>query len=347
MAVFPFENRTGDPENDRVASMVAEGAARLLDQSGMVRVVPAATVRDLLLSVEDSAAVPAVELARRTGATHAVMGTISLVGGSIQFEGEILYVRTGDLVLALDPLTGFPDSLEIRTTQPAQAIAAASVWAAHTISGTENPLFKATSPPPNMEALEAYGSATDAFNQTQWARTIEPARRAISLAPEWPLPRLILLAALTNQGRFAERDSLVEDTRDLASSFKRADRLNWELQTASHPKDRFAAVLGLFELNPEFWGFQLAVEAVSLNLLERAREGVEAIEFDDPRARGWVPNWVVATGVYHLLGEDQVALSLAQRARSLFPKDHWLIVAESRPLAGVGDTTRIQPSPTR
>jgi TolB-like protein len=337
VVVLPFENRTGRPENDILGSMAAEWTTRTLDKAGALEMVPSTAVQDLLRGIEDPSSLPTMELAQRTGARYAVVGNFATVGSSLRFEAEVLDVVHGELLSALDPVTGSLDSLEAVVTSASQAFAAGTV--SLLLPGRFG--MEGVSLPPNMEAYEDWVAGQDAFCQGNNSLAAEAYFRASSLAPAWPGPLLELLVALSNLGRVAERDSIIRILEPLVPTLTRNERYYWIWLTAEDQYERYRAAEVMFSTDPG-WAYAMAFRAVRINRLHRARDGVSAIEFDHPCARTWPANWVLAAQVYHLLGEDSAALERVMDGRSRFPGNLNLLIWEGRVRAALGEVARVR-----
>ncbi|MBA4156953.1 MAG: hypothetical protein H0X65_05700, partial [Gemmatimonadetes bacterium] len=106
VVVAPFENRTGDPALDPVASMTADWIIQGLSGRGALEVVPvtAALTSARYLSVAGSPAAAERDprpLARETGAGTAVSGSYYRQGDSLHFQARITDAASGRLLAAI------------------------------------------------------------------------------------------------------------------------------------------------------------------------------------------------------------------------------------------------------
>jgi tRNA A-37 threonylcarbamoyl transferase component Bud32/TolB-like protein/tetratricopeptide (TPR) repeat protein len=334
VVVLPFENRSGRPEDDLLGSMVSDWTARILDQVETLTLVPSAVVQDILRGIEDPSALPTLDLARRTGARYAVVGNFVRMQDDIRFEAELLDVRTGELRRTLTPARGPVDSLELVVEEGAKAFAAGTV----AILAPGATSFGGRSLPPNLEAYQAWAAGEDAFCEPNYTAAAEAYYRASSLAPSWTTPLMALLPTLNNLGRYEERDSVMRLLEPLVPDMTPRQRYVWIWNTAPTEYEKFQAAEELYERYGAH-GYMLAFRAIRINRLDRARDGVMAINFESPCA--WPANWVLAAQVLHLLGEDEAALARIQHGRKRFPGPRFLL-PEARIQAALGDLERVR-----
>ena len=106
LLIAPFENLTGDPRFDHIGRIAADRLALLVAQTGSLDVVPSSTV---LMALRDTTGAQAERLSRLSEATHAgllVSGTVLLRRDSLVLQAQATEVRTGKVVLTLEPASG-------------------------------------------------------------------------------------------------------------------------------------------------------------------------------------------------------------------------------------------------
>ncbi len=106
LLIAPFENLTGEARLDHIGRMAADRLALTVAQVGSMDVVPSITV---LMTMRDTTGGASDRLKRLSDATHAgllVSGTVILRADSLVMRAQVTNVRTGKIVVTLDPATG-------------------------------------------------------------------------------------------------------------------------------------------------------------------------------------------------------------------------------------------------
>ncbi|MFC1639259.1 BTAD domain-containing putative transcriptional regulator [Gemmatimonadota bacterium] len=334
MVVIPLENRTGDSDAADWGLMAAEFVTQAIDRVGSVIVVPASIVRDHLRDMDHVVGLPIVEIARRTQARYAVAGSYSISNGQVRFAVELVDAESGDMLRALDPVSGPADSLESVVGTVAQRVTAAAV----ALLDPRAP-FALRELPPSLEVFRGHMAMNDAFCQGRWQDAIELARPALRAAPDYAPTLYLVGAAYGNLGRRHEEDSvaaLIEAHLDRLPTYTRLQfqwlrGLRWgDLDEATRASEQ------LYQLHPRTFGLHAGLTAHSLNRLEAALERLRAQDINTWCFRNWVGWWVETAEVYHQLGRFDEELALARRGLERFPNRREILDAELRALVGLG-----------
>jgi tRNA A-37 threonylcarbamoyl transferase component Bud32/TolB-like protein len=334
LVVTPFENRTGDPASDDWGLVAAEYVTRSVERASVVTVVPASTVRDLVRDVDPAVGMSLEEIVRRTGARYAVAGSYSAPDGRVRFDVEVTDARTGDLLRALDPVSGAVDSLEDVVTLLAERVAAATV-----VSPEANPDFATWSSPPSMEVVRAQLAAQDLFCRMRWQEVIDQVQPLLRVAPDYGPLVIMALYSYGNLGRLREADSVIAFIEPRMDRLTTSERflVDWfqGVFFGDPAKERRAAEQ-LFRIQPGSYGYHAGWTALGSNRFADAIERFLAQDLDTPCYRLFALWWRDAAMAYHVLGRYEEELDLARRGREQFPSYRPLIWCEGLALAGLG-----------
>ncbi len=336
MVVVPLENRARDPEAADWGLMAAWVVTRAIDRVGTVIVVPASVVRDHWREMDAAVGLPVAEIASRTGARFAVAGSYTTSAGRVRFEVELVDAGSGDMLRALDPVSGPVDSLESVIGTLAERVTGA-------VAALLNPdpaLWMArSSMPPSLEVFSGYLAMMDVFCQGRFQDAIELAQPALRAAPKY-VPTLYLVgAAYGNLGRRREEDSVAALIEPLLDQLTTVDRLQFEWGRGMRRGDlaeETRAVEQLYRLHPNLFGYHAGFTALRANRLDDALERMLAHDIDTRCFRNWVRWWEQTTEVYHQLGRYDEELALARRGLGRFPNHREIFDAELRALVGLG-----------
>lgn len=346
--VAVFENGTGDVSLDSVGRLAADVISEGLQRTGIVDVVPPNTALHIARTIGgsgDPESDPVARLAQETGATHAVVGTYYRDGDAIQFHAQI--IDTSNAVkrrqhVAIEPVEGpydktggVIDALRQRVMGAIASIIDPRIEQPAELMGHM----------PNYDAYRAFIEGVEVFWRSDFAGSRRHFQRAISLDPEYHLPRILLVFSHRNVGEWAEAEPLVselERKRNELSPYEgyRLDQLiataNGDVEAAYH------ATRQAISISPEFGPvFDGAAYAIALN---RPQEAIEAMQtIDTSRVLiGWTLYWELLTAAKHMLGEHDEELSDALMARALYPDSLPVLFAEARARAALGDTDGLQ-----
>jgi serine/threonine-protein kinase len=164
VVVAPFENRTGDPAFDRLGDMTADWIAQGLSRVPEVEVVDARTA---LVTSRVVANIPTLlrtsnnarALAEEVGAATVVLGSFYLDSDSLRFQTQIIDVRSGRPVRAVEPVSGSvnaPGAVVERLRE--HAVGALAPLLDSTITG-----WGASTAPPSYAAYREFALGLESF----------------------------------------------------------------------------------------------------------------------------------------------------------------------------------------
>jgi DNA-binding SARP family transcriptional activator/TolB-like protein len=328
IVVAVFENRTGDPELDPLGRMAADWVTQGLDQIDVVDVVPSTTglaPRPDLLGPGLSEPGELRALAEATGAGTVIAGAYYLSGEAVEFQAQVVDVRSGRLLRAVTPVGG-----------PLAAPGAVVDTLRQRVVGTVASVFdsRLTRPapggqPPNLEAYRAYLEGHRAYHSGPQMRLAQEFfYRAVELDSSFLDPRFYLFFTHWNLGEFEAADSnahLLVPHRPRMTPYQRST-LDWQL--AAIRGDR----AGALEAARARGGLDVGVVALRAN---HPQEAVDALS-DVPTISDWYFHWLTLIEAYHMLGDFRRELVEAERARQVYPERMRMLEAEVRALAALG-----------
>jgi tetratricopeptide (TPR) repeat protein len=336
MVVVPLENRTRDPNAADWGLMAAEFVTRAIDRAGIVIVVPATHVRDVVLEMDPAVRLSVAEIANRTGARYAVAGSYTISAGQVRFDVELVDAETGDMLRALDPVSGPADSLENVVGTLAEQVTVAVV--AHL--DPESALWLAQSAmPTSLDVFRGYMTLVDVFCQSRYQDAIDVAQPYMRTAPDYWRFAYLVSAAYGYLGRDREGDSVAALMEPFLDQMNNFDRLSFEwIHGLRHGDLDEATRAGeqLYRLLPEIYGYYAGRAAKFANRLNDALERLLANDIDTRCYRNWVPPWIQTAEVHHLLGRYDEELAVARHGLERFPNRMVVLDAELRALVGLG-----------
>jgi tetratricopeptide (TPR) repeat protein/TolB-like protein len=337
LVVVPFENRTGDTAAADWGFFAAEYITRAIDRVGIVTVVPASGVRDLVRDVDPDVSMPLREISRRTGARYAVAGSYSTLGGSVRFDVELVDGETGELLRSLDPIAGPADSLEAVTLLLAERVTAA---AAALLTSDVDLAFARMSSPPSLDLVRGLVATQEHFCSARFVDAIDEAQAVLQETPDFAPLLLMVAISYGNRRRFnREADSiltLIEPLREQLTSQERGLEDMTRGRLNGDHAQRTRATEQLYRIQPSGFGYHAGLVALQTNRFEDALERFLATDLDTPCYRRWWPWWLFTAHTYHLLGRYEEELDVARRGLERFPGRRALMFNEVIAQAGLG-----------
>ena len=321
LAVLPLENRTGNPALNEWGEYAGDVLTRSIDLAGPVAVIPASTVRDAIRALGSPEAPSPADVARRTGASHVVTGSMARVGGSIRFDIEFADARSVVRLLSPDPVSGPADSLEAVIGRLAERTAAASL----AVFQQRPAWMGGYTLPSTIGMYRDYLATFQLFCQTRFADVIATGNRVLEKSPEFVPVMGLVRTAYWNVGRTTEADSVhgrLEQLRDRMTPSERVEH-DWMGGLIDGDTSLTArSAEEMFRIDPTSkYGFAAGFTAFRLRRLEAAVEYFLAVDLDLPCQSAWFPWWRYTAAAYHLLSMYEEELALAQRGAARFP-DH-------------------------
>ena len=191
LAVLPFTNRSGLPEDEVFAEGMVEDIVWALSQGVNVRVLGAAATANL----SRAAAADFAALGRQLGVRYLLEGNVRRVGASLRVTTQLLEAATGAVQSAAKferPLTKLAELQEELVNEIA-GVLETQVYSLE--------IERALKKPGDITAWEAIARAWSAYRKWDTAARveyIEEARRAVAIAPEYAPGHALLANGLAN-----------------------------------------------------------------------------------------------------------------------------------------------------
>lgn len=191
LAVLPFTNRSGLPEDEVFAEGMVEDVISALSQGVNVRVLGSTATANLSrAAITDLAA-----LGRQLGVRYLLEGNVRRVGANLRVTTQLLEAETGEIVWTAKfdrPLTELAELQEALVTDIA-GILDTQVYSLE--------MERALKKPGDITAWEAVARAWSAFREFDAAslqRALGEARRAVAISPDYAPGHAMLAATLAN-----------------------------------------------------------------------------------------------------------------------------------------------------
>ncbi len=303
LAVLPFTNRSGLPEDEVFAEGMVEDVISALSQGVNVRVLGSMSTAHLRKSVTtDLSAV-----GRQLGVRYLLEGNVRRVGANLRVTTQLLEAETGEIVWTgkFDrPLSELAELQEELVTEIAGSL--------HTqVFSLE--MERALKKPGDITAWEAVARCLSAYRQYDLQRALGEARRAVAISPDYAPGHAMLAATLANVYL-----SSPDDPAEVASIRAIAKRA-----LALAPDD--ASILGSC--------------GQALGLLGDTEEAARHTQRAVRKEPGSGLAHYLHGGALYMLNRPEEALSHLETAERLMPGSHliWLIKAwQSGPYRQLG-----------
>jgi len=333
VVVAVLENRTGDASLDPIGQMAAGSIAEGLAQIGVIEVVPAPITGE----PGSGSAPDLASLAATSGAGLVISGAYYLASDSLRFQANLTDAEKQKVVATIPAISGHrgsPMAAIERLRQKAMGAVAYHV---------EPGLVKGeVVSPPTYEAYREYSFGVRLFG-TNYAAAIEHFERAAALDTTFTAPWFYVYFCQTNQGEYAEADSLVrhlEQRRQQLSPYEGmfVDYIGAHVRGNNTEQMRVLRLMEGTAPDDEVVRYLIGLQALAMN---RPRETVAAVstvvyELEDSAfyARSW--GFAALGTALHLLGEYEEELETLRRAGEYYPDLIWLRADEARALVALG-----------
>jgi len=348
VVVATFENRTGDASLDLVGQMVADWITQGLSQMDAVKVVPtmsalqhvraAGTGDDRFLKAEQLRA-----LAEATRAGIVVSGAFYLDGENLQFQTEVTDARRRELIHAL-PATCGPreapmESIDMLRRQVMGAVAS------HL---DESSIVREGVQPPTFEAYREYVIGMRLFG-SDYPKAVHHFECAAELDPAFLPPRILIVYAYRNQGRYAEADSILrvlDHNRQRLSGYEclHLDFLGALLRNNHAKSLKLLRQMEKLTPNSGMINYLIGLAAIRLN---RPQEAVDAFtqygipdDVGGPSYRAW--RFVFWADALHMLGKHRKELEITRFACEHFPDVEYVRHYELSALVALGRLNEVE-----
>jgi serine/threonine protein kinase/TolB-like protein len=343
--VAPFENGTGDQALAPLGDMAADWITQGLQRSGLVPVVDSRSAIAATRSPERPGGVTLPQLrdlARKTRARVLVSGTYYREADTLRVQARIIDAETGQLLVALQPVTG-------TTTRPVAALELVRQRVAGALAGIYDVRLAAMSrgptQAPTYDAYLAFIQGMDADDRDDWAEASRRYLRAYALDSSFTQAALSALVAYMNAGDAAHRDSLASALANKRERMTPFDRAILDVVQAVIKQDwpqALSVSREMVRLAPaNQWGlYNLAVSLAAVNRPREAAAVWARVGLD----RGMFANSVEGHAQYafvlHQLGNYGEELRLLSAARARSPSDFSVLCALARAAAAARERER-------
>ena len=336
VAVAAFENKTGNPALDQIGWMAADRITQGLVETGLMTVIPTSSVETITHAYQGQDFISF--LADKTGAGTVVSGSYYLEGENIEFHASITSAETGEIIRALDPVSGPAEdpSKPVKTLQQKLMGVLATRFDPHL-----KDFAGIVSDPPDYEAYQEYREGMQYFMKREYEKAIEHLLCAAAYDPYFVSPNLITAVAYLNLGQYAKADELSRKISALREKLVPGERhmLDW-LQSWLRG-DRIGAYKAHKQLLPivpmdSTYYYQAGLNAIRVNYPQEAVEALEKVDPNNPALKEWYLYWSVLTWARHMLGNHEEELKAAQQGRKQSPEFLSNLWYEVRALAALG-----------
>lgn len=329
--VAALENRTGEPELDPLGSIASAWLTEGLGRTGMVEVVPYATLVRASGAGERDPSIGEIALGANAGLT--IAGEYYRAGDSVVFHVRMLRSGSGELLRAFEPVATL-------AADPMEAVEEIRRHAMGALAAQVDPRLQswadAASHPPSISAYRLYTTGIELFARGEYERAIERFDEAAAAEPGFRAPRVWSAHTYAWAGRSAEADSVLrtlEPERDSLAPWEAAMSDYYRASLHQEWRAAYDAARRLVRIAPRSeWSYFLAAAS---RMLGRPAEAVRHLEAVGPELAGdWFPYWAALLGARHQAGDyDRELRDARRRARAADPCCR---TAEVRALIAVG-----------
>ncbi len=347
----PLENRTGDPALDDLGVIAADWVTQGLAQTGLVQVVPTATVLGAArLHAERSDKTALTDLARNLAAETEtgllVSGFYFLQGDSIGFDVQITNPKTGVLLRGIDGVFGSAEA----PLGGVEVLRQRTIGALATLVDPRLGTWAATvSQPPSLASYQQFTEGMDRFLDYDFESAAEHFRASAGVDTTFTAALIWAIRSYSNLQRDDLADSLIVVLENRRERLAPWDRLVVERLSLSRRGDRQGAydimrrVAGITP-SPERY-YSLAGYANSLNRPGEALGYMRNVDPDWGWIRNWESFWNFYATIYHRLEEYDGEQRALEEWRTRYPSPRrggGYYVAELRVLAATGRTEELE-----
>ncbi len=341
VAVAPFRNATGDASLDPIGHMAADWITQGLSESGLVQVVPLATVLGSSRLVGAAAerfgddTAPVRSIAAGTGAGTIVYGAFYREGDDLLFQARIGDASHGVVLHAVEPVRA-PASAPLAAIEALRQ--ATLLGLAPLVDQRLRASAALVSSPPTYSAYRDYAEGVERFLAGELGAALARFERASAADTNYVTPLLWAALARWNSGDQLGADSITAGIESrghhlaphddaILRSLRAWARGDWSAAYDAAARGlRVAPGSGMA-------GAQVATEARRLNRLDEARRGLEMLDPDRGELAGWVYYWLELADVHHLRGDHRAERRVVTEALRRHPEDLVARIIELRFLA--------------
>jgi tetratricopeptide (TPR) repeat protein len=337
VAVFPFENLTGEEGLDDLGSYAAHWITDGLSRVSEIRTVATNTVAGAVEAGGGASSTLAVAMDLQVGI--AVTGVYALRGDSLEFRAEISRVPGGDLLESAEASGTIDDPRDVINGLRQRIMGAIAASLDETVD-------IGPSSPPTYEAFQAYKRGLEFYMAGDWMGAIPHFEEASRLDSTSLLAPTMLGMAYSNTGQRAKVDSLLTWAMERRSELSPHDRLvlEWGIALASGNREAaFQIRQSMFRMDPTTYAYEFGFDAIHAGRPREALDALSQYDPDTPSHRGWYRFWYAVAEANHMLGRYREELAAARQGRERFPDDLFMRWYEIRALLALGRLGEIEP----
>ena len=348
VVVTAFANQTGLPGLDRLGLIAADWLTEGIRQTGVLEVVPsdaallAARTIERALS-DDPSTESAPTLAGVTGAGQQVSGTFTLENDSLVLHIQVYDAVRGRFLGPIDPVkspVARPQDVLPEARARLMGFLAASVDQ-RLISYVGLPAR-----PPTWPAYLEASEGLEAYVRNDFAEAALRSSHAWQIDTTFAAPLIIASISLSNVGRFAAADSVLDVLERMRDHLSRHQQ-HWvdyrrALMAGDHDGALRAVRLVAAEAPASKAVYNHALQAMQAGHLDEGEEALRTLPSRGGPMRGWVSYWDLLGSIRHLRGDYQGELEAGREGRRANPGRIFALVPSVRALAAVGKTDEIE-----
>ncbi len=348
VVVAAFENRTGDESLDPIGEMAADWITQGISQLSGIEAVPLTVAMEspaLSGSGVDGAGDTGRfrRLGEETRAGIIVSGTYYLEGESLHIQAIISDASTGNLIQNVPLVIGNREAPMELIEQLRERVLGALASKYEVLLGPQTSVH-----PPSFEAYLEYITGVRMF-YVDYPQAIRHFMQAVALDSTFLQPRLWLIAAYHNLGRYEEADSMIhllDRNRESLTTFARFHVDYWIASYQGKYAECLRVMRRAHEHTPQStWVMYLIGKAaVAIN---RPQETVDIYQEMD---RDFAYRYVLGlaclrnlTEAFHMLGDYEREMSEVRFASNYYPERLTVKQLEVRALAASRRIQEISP----
>jgi len=349
VVVARFENRTGDASLDPFGAVaqdyITTGLSRIRELDTVSMMMPLLAGQAATTTTAGAAA-PGVDpiraLADQTGAGTVVTGAYYLVGDSLQVQARILDGRNGQLLDAIDNVSG-PRAVAMTTLDTVRQRVMGAITAR--VFAELRGVTAALAPkPPLYDAYREYLAAWDLWVR-DYPGALRHLQRAAALDPDFFMAQWMTAETYLNLGEHEKAGAILDRLYETRDRFGQWERLMIDFRRTYVVGQRIDAQARLRELerlapHDPVVKFLIGVGALSMNRPSESLQALMPVLPDFVRypiaAGTHVLPFANGARAYHLLGQYAEELRLLREGRAQLPQEHSLRVGEARALVALG-----------
>jgi DNA-binding SARP family transcriptional activator/tetratricopeptide (TPR) repeat protein len=341
--VSELENRTGDVKLAPLGSMAADWITEGLQETGLTEIVdPVSTLMASRQLAPDTNRRTSLEradaIARQAGADIVVWGSVYREGDSLIYRVQISDIAKKRQIAAIEPVAAsLTNSVEGANKLRAKVAGALASALDERIASVSAP----SSRPPSFDAYKEYVLGLEAFAMRSGSEALPHFEAASRLDPDFVAPIVWGIFSYDNDGKIAQRDSLIRLLDAKRERLRPLDRYALQYFLAQQRNDRsgqFDAARAAARLSPgSEWSHNAAYIALEKNRPAEALIYLRQIDPEHGWARSWWPYWQNLTNALHLAGRYDEELVASQRIRQINSSEQISAdVVAARALVGLG-----------